>query len=71
MTAAAGNVPSDGRTTVAGGFGFSSIAVGAPNFACGISSTGSLYCWGLNAQGQLGNGTTFNVPVPVKVAGQP
>ena len=57
-------------TPVAGGFGFSSIAVGG-NFACGISSAGSLYCWGLNDQGQLGNGTTFNVAVPVKVAGQP
>lgn len=33
---------------------------------CGIL-TGSVYCWGTNEDGQLGNGTNTNSNVPVKV----
>lgn len=38
---------------------------------CGVTTTGATYCWGANEHGQLGNGTTLDSPVPVKVAGQP
>jgi len=35
--------------------------------SCGIRSTGTLWCWGLNFQGQLGNGTNTDSNVPVQV----
>jgi len=38
---------------------------------CGIAKDdGFAYCWGHNDTGQLGNGTTRDSPIPVKVAGQ-
>ncbi len=38
---------------------------------CGIAKDdGFAYCWGHNDTGQLGNGTTRDSPLPVKVAGQ-
>ena len=33
--------------------------------------TGIAYCWGSNGWGQLGDGSTVDSAVPVKVAGQP
>lgn len=33
-----------------------------------LSSTGQLYAWGLNGNGELGNGTTTNSAVPVAVS---
>lgn len=38
------------------------------NTACAVSS-GDLYCWGDNQVGQLGDGTTTNSSLPVKVPG--
>ena len=37
--------------------------------ACGVSTSGSAYCWGENTWGQLGNGTTTSSQTPVAVAG--
>ena len=39
---------------------------------CAVHETGEVSCWGLNGQGQLGNGTDGldnNSPIPVKVQG--
>jgi alpha-tubulin suppressor-like RCC1 family protein len=35
--------------------------------ACGLEVSGVAWCWGTNSQGQLGNGTTVNSPVPTRV----
>ncbi|CAN5389465.1 hypothetical protein BH09GEM1_BH09GEM1_38900 [soil metagenome] len=37
--------------------------------ACRLNSSGAAYCWGGNAQGQVGDGTITNRNVPVPVAG--
>ena len=37
---------------------------------CGVQTTGTLYCWGGNASGQLRDGTTVDRPAPVAVVGQ-
>ena len=51
--------------------GLSSImAIGsseASNHTCAISSSGGVYCWGNNSNGQLGNGTLSNQSSPVTV----
>jgi alpha-tubulin suppressor-like RCC1 family protein len=36
---------------------------------CRVTRAGSVQCWGLNANGQLGDGTTTNRRTPVDVAG--
>ncbi len=48
-----------GPTQLAAGYGF----------ACARLNDGTVRCWGANTEGQLGNGTTKNSPVPVEVAG--
>ncbi len=71
----------DGTTTdraspvlVAGGLTFSAVSAGG-NHTCGVIYTGvyyppaPVYCWGSNAHGQLGDGTTTDRTSPVAVAG--
>ena len=36
-------------------------------YSAAITTDGSLYMWGLNEQGQLGNGTTENSNIPIKI----
>ncbi len=71
-------LPQDTPVTVAGGFQFQSISVGAADasagflgaHACGVAVGGAAYCWGLNTHGQLGNGSQVNPnPAPVAVSG--
>ena len=38
---------------------------------CALTSNSEVYCWGLNADGQLGDGTNENRNVPVLVQGLP
>ena len=44
------------------------ISAGASH-SCALLSGGTVQCWGLNHEGQIGNGETSNVSVPTTVAG--
>jgi alpha-tubulin suppressor-like RCC1 family protein len=46
------------------GHPITSICAGA-YFGLGLTSTGTVYSWGYNGAGQIGDGTTRNRPVPV------
>lgn len=54
--------------TVSGLTGASKIATGV-NHTCVIVGGGAVKCWGANASGQLGNGSTTDSAVPVSVVG--
>src|SRR6185369_10960550 len=47
---------------------FASLSVG-DNFVCGLDLTGAAFCWGANASGQLGNGSTTSASSPTAVSG--
>ena len=53
---------------LAGGRRFRLVRAGAGH-ACGITLAGVTFCWGLNEQGQLGDGTKTNRRAPVRVVG--
>lgn len=53
---------------VAGGHRFIAMAAG-DGVTCGLTGDGTAMCWGRNASGQLGNGSTVNSAVPAPVAG--
>jgi alpha-tubulin suppressor-like RCC1 family protein len=59
---------------VSGGLSFTAISGGGSTwdsdraFVCGLTTSGAVYCWGNNALGQLGNGSTANSGVPVRIA---
>lgn len=45
---------------------YSMVAVGGSN-ACGLTTSGGLKCWGINNNGQLGDGSTTASVVPVAI----
>jgi alpha-tubulin suppressor-like RCC1 family protein len=61
---------------VAGGLTFSFVDTGSGQHACGVTTNGTVYCWGNGIDGQLGiGGPTLSQnrlrPSPVRVLGQP
>src|SRR5213078_2781873 len=57
--------PSSVPVAVTGGLTFSSVSPGREH-TCGLTATGSAYCWGA---GPLGNGSSAGSAVPVAVTG--
>ena len=55
-------------TAVAGGWAFSGIVAGSAH-TCARGRDGSAWCWGRNANGQLGDGTTDDRTRPGTVPG--
>lgn len=53
---------------VLGGHTFVALSGGAIH-TCGVTATGTAYCWGSNASGQLGDATTIDRLVPAAVSG--
>jgi len=52
---------------VTGGLAFATVSTGL-EFTCGVTSDGAGYCWGLNSDGQLGDGTTVDTRAPAPIA---
>jgi alpha-tubulin suppressor-like RCC1 family protein len=40
---------------------------GGPGHSCALTAGGSLYCWGLNISGEMGDGTTTDSAVPIHI----
>jgi alpha-tubulin suppressor-like RCC1 family protein len=71
-------VPADGSALTLTSGGAVVTWAGAPVFAvmdqglsygCGLTTAGTAYCWGANAEGKLGDGTTTQRTAPTAVAG--
>jgi alpha-tubulin suppressor-like RCC1 family protein len=57
------------RGTSGGGGGSPQSIVGSNAYTCALANDGTAYCWGFNALGMLGDGTTTDRLTPVAVAG--
>lgn len=53
---------------VSGGLTFQSVSAGREH-SCGVTTTGTAYCWGAGYPGKLGDGSGSDAVVPVAVAG--
>jgi alpha-tubulin suppressor-like RCC1 family protein len=65
-----GSTTDRSRPTSVTGLASDVVAVSmSPGHACAALSSGGVECWGSNASGQLGNGTTIDSLIPVAVTG--
>ena len=55
---------------VSGGLTFVVLSAGGSH-TCGVTPDGSIYCWGSNSSGQLGDGTLIDRGAPVRVTESP
>lgn len=53
---------------VVGVMRYAGLGAGAAH-TCGVTEPGDIYCWGSNADGELGDGTTIRRSAPVRIAG--
>lgn len=51
------------------GAGTMAEIAGGGLFTCGLTTGGGVKCWGYNADGELGNNSTTDSPIPVNVSG--
>ena len=56
------------RASAAAFTGFSQVAAG-DGYTCAMKTDGTVWCWGANSSGQLGDGSTTNRTRPVQVVG--
>ena len=56
------------RANAAAMAGFTQVQLGM-NSSCALRSGGTVWCWGRNNLGQLGNGNNTNSAIPVQVSG--
>lgn len=63
-----GTLPCTSRPLpVTGRQAFTEISTGLGSHSCGVTTAGNLYCWGLGASGQRGDGTMLAVFTPLTV----
>jgi alpha-tubulin suppressor-like RCC1 family protein len=60
---------SNSPVPVSGGLSFASVSSGENGQTCGVTTAGAGYCWGYNADGELGTGSTASVNAPAAVSG--
>ena len=54
-------------TNIDPGTSYLSVVTPGSSHTCGITTSGTLKCWGVNESGQVGDGTTTNRPTPTAV----
>jgi len=68
-----GDLTSTNRTVpthVAGNLTFDAVSAGTDHTCGHAIGGGIIYCWGSNAAGQVGDGTTLSHNIPIRVLGQ-
>ena len=68
VTSVAGTPLEVKKASAAAFTGFSQVAAGV-EFTCAMKTDGTVWCWGSNSNGQLGDGTTTDRTRPVQVVG--